>query len=640
MTAPADELVAKGRAVPVISPAPLVPVADFGPVDRLQGWAMTAVITALAALTRFLNLGSPTDAGTPIFDEKHYAPQAWQLLHNHGVEDNPGYGLVVHPPVGKQLIAIGEALFGYNGLGWRFSGAVCGVILVLLVVRIGRRISRSTLVGGIAGLLLICDGVSFVASRTALLDGFLTLFVVAAFGCLMVDRDQVRERMHVALLEGRIGETPWGPRLGVRWWRFGAGVLLGLACATKWSGLYFIVFFGLMTLAFDIAARRQYRVPRPWLGAFRRDLGPSLYALVLIPFGVYLASYAPWFASETAVNRHEVGNSIGPDSVLPIPDAFRSLWHYTYAAYRFHAGLTNAAGNHHPWESKPWTWPMSLRPVLYAIDNQNVPGCGAQSCVKAVMLVGTPAMWFIAVPVLAWAVWRAFVKRDWRYGAILVGYSAGFLPWFADIDRQMYFFYAATMAPFLVLVIAMILGDILHKPNQNSGATNARADRRVLLSRACHYEFRLDVSHPDRHPDLAVDVEHADLAAFLALTPHSRRRLCADFYMRVVTLGFPQPWCRNRGTGRFLSATAVSIRACHKHSSAPRPSEATSPAANSDGTTPQSTLASTSPMAPSRRCSSTRWRHGCGPAAKESSRDERPPPCTARNGSMRRHQSK
>ncbi len=36
---------------------------------------------------------------------------------------------------------------------------------------------------------------------------------------------------------------------------------------------------------------------------------------------------------------------------------------------------------------------MSLRPVLYAIDQQNVPGCGAQSCVKAVMLVGTPAMW-------------------------------------------------------------------------------------------------------------------------------------------------------------------------------------------------------------------------------------------------------
>lgn len=143
--------------VPVVSPGPLVPVADFGPLDRLRGWIVTGLITLLATVTRFLNLGSLTDAGTPIFDEKHYAPQAWQVLNNHGVEDNPGYGLVVHPPVGKQLIAIGEAIFGYNGFGWRFTGALLGVVLVALVVRIVRRISRSTLVGAIAGVLLICE---------------------------------------------------------------------------------------------------------------------------------------------------------------------------------------------------------------------------------------------------------------------------------------------------------------------------------------------------------------------------------------------------------------------------------------------------------------------------------------------------
>src|ERR1700709_2488368 len=183
------------RVVPVVSPGPLVPVADFGPTDHIRGWVVTGVITLLAAVTRFVNLGSPTDAGTPIFDEKHYAPQAWQALHNHGVEDNPGFGLVVHPPVGKQLIAIGEALFGYTGLGWRVTGAVLGTIMVALVVRIVRRISRSTLVGAIAGLLVIADGVSFVVARTALLDGFLEFLVLAAFGALIVDRDQVRERL-------------------------------------------------------------------------------------------------------------------------------------------------------------------------------------------------------------------------------------------------------------------------------------------------------------------------------------------------------------------------------------------------------------------------------------------------------------
>ncbi|MFV0494751.1 dolichyl-phosphate-mannose--protein mannosyltransferase [Mycobacterium sp.] len=477
MTAPAREPsvfggdsveISRAPAVPVLSPAPLLPVDDFVPSDRLRGWIATAAVTALAAFTRFWNLGSPTDAGTPIFDEKHYVPQAWQLLNNHGVEDNPGFGLVVHPPVGKQMIAIGEALFGYNGFGWRFTGALLGVILVALVMRIVRRLARSTAVGAVAGLLLICDGVSFVTARTAMLDGFLTFFVVAAFGALIVDRDQVRQRLRVALTEGRCVETRWGPRLGVRWWRFGAGVLLGLALGTKWSGLYFIVFFGAMSLAFDVAARRQYQVSRPWLGTARRDAIPTAYALAIIPFTVYLASYAGWFASETAIDRHQVGQTIGTESVVGLPDAIRSLWYYTAKAFHFHATLTNAAGNHHPWESKPWAWPMSLRPVLYAIDQNDVPGCGAQSCVKAVMLVGTPAMWWLAVPVLLYTTWRMLVRRDWRYAVVWVGYCAGWLPWFADIDRQMYFFYAATMGPFLVMAIALILGDILHQPGQNS----------------------------------------------------------------------------------------------------------------------------------------------------------------------------
>ena len=143
MTAPALDASDAEREVPVISPAPLTPAADFGPPDRQRGWTLTAVITALAVITRFLNLGSPTDAGTPIFDEKHYAPQAWQMLHNHGVEDNPGYGLGVHPPVGKWLIALGEAAFGMNPFGWRFAACVFGALLVMATIRLARRLSRS-----------------------------------------------------------------------------------------------------------------------------------------------------------------------------------------------------------------------------------------------------------------------------------------------------------------------------------------------------------------------------------------------------------------------------------------------------------------------------------------------------------------
>ncbi|MGY2029670.1 dolichyl-phosphate-mannose--protein mannosyltransferase [Nocardia gipuzkoensis] len=451
------------------SPGPLRPTPDFGPTDRLRGWLVTAFLTAIAAVTRFTMLNYPTDAGTPVFDEKHYAPQAWQMLTGGWVEDNPGYGLVVHPPVGKQFIALGEAMFGYNGWGWRFTAAVAGTVLVLLVIRIVRRLARSTLIGAIAGLLLIADGLTFVSSRIGMLDIFMALFVTAAFGCLIVDRDEIRARFARADSHGRIGVTDWGPRLGVRWWRFGAGVLLGLACGTKWSGVYFIAAFGLMSVYFDLSARRTYGVRRPWLGVALRDVGPALYALVLVPLGVYLASYWAWFASETGVYRYMPGNPSAPTDPIGTggfwshvaPGALRSLWYFNARSLEFHTELTNSAGNHHPWESKPWTWPMGLRPMLYYYADGGVTGCGQTQCVKAVMLIGTPAIWWVAGPVLAWMLWRTVVRRDWRYGTVLVGYGAALLPWFATLDRQMYYFYAVPMAPFLVMGVALALGDLL-----------------------------------------------------------------------------------------------------------------------------------------------------------------------------------
>ena len=77
----------------------------------------------LAVFTRFMGLTGATAGGTPVFDEKHYVPQAWDMVRSQvnpligGIESNPAYGLVVHPPLGKQLIAYGEMFFGYSPLG-------------------------------------------------------------------------------------------------------------------------------------------------------------------------------------------------------------------------------------------------------------------------------------------------------------------------------------------------------------------------------------------------------------------------------------------------------------------------------------------------------------------------------------------
>ena len=135
------------------------------PSDRLNGWILTLIIGAIAFVIRVVNLGYPNKL---VFDETYYAKDAWSLLQ-HGYEagwaegandllvngdasalgTNPSF--IVHPPVGKWLIAGGEALFGMNSFGWRFSAVVFGALLVVATIRLGRRVSRSLLVGAMAG---------------------------------------------------------------------------------------------------------------------------------------------------------------------------------------------------------------------------------------------------------------------------------------------------------------------------------------------------------------------------------------------------------------------------------------------------------------------------------------------------------
>lgn len=192
---------------------------------------------------------------------------------------------------------------------------------------------------------------------------------------------------------------------------------------------------------------------RPWLGTLRRDLLPGLWALLVVPILVYLACWWAWFASETGVERH-----LFDTWHLIFSPALRSLWGYSVHVLDFHEHLVTQPGKQHYWESKPWTWPMGLRPMLYSWDTTTT-GCGETSCVSATMLIGTPAMWWLAFPMLGWGLWRMFGRLDWRYAA----YLAGLLPWFVNLDRQMYFFYMTPVSAFLILGLVLPLGHILGK---------------------------------------------------------------------------------------------------------------------------------------------------------------------------------
>src|SRR5580698_4824690 len=232
------------------------------PTDRLWGWIGPLLVTAFAGFLRFYRLSAPNAI---IFDETYYAKDAWSILQ-HGVEWNwatffPNANAqiiaghtnfvfhcsgtacaeyVVQPPVGKLLIAVGEWIYGLNSLGWRVAPALIGTLAILVMCRVARRITRSTLLGCLAGLLLSFDGLEFVLSRTGILDIFLMFFVLAAFGAILIDRDAARVKL-AGKLAARPGDVRGSrPRLGIRRWRVAAGIFLGLAVATKWNAVFYI----------------------------------------------------------------------------------------------------------------------------------------------------------------------------------------------------------------------------------------------------------------------------------------------------------------------------------------------------------------------------------------------------------------
>jgi dolichyl-phosphate-mannose-protein mannosyltransferase len=468
-----------------------------GPV---RGWAGPLLVTLLGGWLRFTHLSTPRAV---VFDETFYVPQAFGILR-YGAEHAVSfftntlipagnttnifvYGGVfaAHPPFGKIQIAAGEWLFGLNPFGWRVAVAVAGSASILLLARITRRMTGSDLLGCVAGLLLALDGLEFVMSRTAMLDIFVMFWVLAGFGCLVIDRDQTRARL--AALSPGLPSQGAGPRLGDRWWRVAAGACLGLAVACKWNGLYFLVLFLPLCVMWDMSARRDAGFRRYVHGALVTDGLAALPALWLTAAVTYLATWSGWFASTTGWDRdYAATHGVRTPVIAPL-----------YSLYEYHRQmLSYNVSLHAPdsYASQPWTWLLLRQPVrfYYAAPQYAEDGCKVTGgCVQNVLAVGTPAIWWAALAAIpALAVWW-LLRRDWRAGAALYGVAAGWLPWFAFPARTQYFYYAVSFAPFLCLVITLCIGLILgppaaSKPRRIAGGVAAAA---YLLVVAANFAY-------------------------------------------------------------------------------------------------------------------------------------------------------
>ena len=464
------------------------------------GWAGPALIMIFGGFLRFYRLSKPDAV---VFDETYYVPDSNSILR-HGVELNhvsnvnsllvrgdPNFyklsnghlvgEIVAHPPLGKLMMAVGQWTFGLTPFGWRFTVALIGTVSILMTARIARRMTRSTMLGCIAGLLVALDGLELVLSRTAILDIFVMFWVLAAFGLLLIDRDQTIARLQEAAAGAGAADHD-GPKLGIRWLRVAAGLCLGAACASKWNGLYFLIALAGLAIAWDLGARRAAGYPNWLSGGLRSDVKWLPAWCLAIPAAIYTASWSGWFATSDGYDRNWAalhGNH------TPIWSTIDSWYQYNHWMLQFGLGLD--AGQ--SYKSNPLGWLVLQRPISFYWCSGGTKGCPMpKGQVAEVLAIGTPLIWWGGALALLFCIgwWLTGLigdlafgrlpRRDWRAGAALLGVAAGWLPWiwfYLHDNRTEFFYYAVAFEPFMVIAITLCLGLII-------GPTRAAPGRRAL----------------------------------------------------------------------------------------------------------------------------------------------------------------
>ena len=437
-----------------------------------NGWIATVVTTLIAAFTRLWNLGSPHEI---MFDETYYVKDAYSIWHL-GYEGtwaqnanasfvrgnfstlSPEASFVVHPPLGKWLIAMGmEAVGPASSWGWRLAVALAGIATVFLLCRLVWRLFPSPLLVGLAGLFLAIDGVGITESRIGLLDGFIGFFALAAVYCIVRDRQSQRERI-ARLLEGTAAGA-LAPKAGWRPWMISAGVLLGCACSVKWSGLYLLATIGIMTVIWDGTALRAVKakvwkletlVSRGW-GNFMR--------LVPVAGVTYLLSWFGWFMNPSAYKHGWAAAERAAGRGSWLPDSIADFIEYHRAIYEFHVGLSTP----HSYMAKPSGWLLQMRPTSFYWQSNDTLGadayqCDTRNCVRAITSIGNIPIWWAAFVAVFVVVAYVALKRDWRGWVVLAGYIGLYLPWFMYWDRTIFTFYTVAFVPFVVLALTVALG--------------------------------------------------------------------------------------------------------------------------------------------------------------------------------------
>jgi dolichyl-phosphate-mannose-protein mannosyltransferase len=389
------------------------------------------IVTALACSMRGLRLTSPPFIYS---DELFYAREACNYVYRSPATCGiPLDAVSAHPPMGKWLISLGIRAFGWEPFGWRIASLVAGTLTVALLYLLARRVLGSTTAAAFASGLLAIDFLHVVQSRIAMLDVFLTMFVVSAFTFVVIDRDAMATQRRGA------GEGAWSVARS-RPWLVLAGAAAGGAVATKWVG--FLALLGSATVALLwMAGPPGTSFARRLVHALRRNWLALVVSFGVVPALIYAATYGPRVDG----------------SVIAAPWA-RGSWVRGFAReqrdmLQFHRSSAEIRylGSTNPFASPAWSWPLVRRPMIYYSEPRTTAGR------ETVMAMGSPFVWWTALACLA-TLAAGLVRRRTSDAAIVAvaGFTAMYGPLLlvSAARSATFLYYMLPAVPFMCLGVA------------------------------------------------------------------------------------------------------------------------------------------------------------------------------------------
>ncbi|BBC72385.1 conserved hypothetical protein [Altererythrobacter sp. B11] len=366
------------------------------------GW--TAIITLVFVVLVSIRLTIPTRF---FFDEVHYLPAARAVMALSKAMN------VEHPPLGKQMIALGMEIFGDRALGWRITPAIFGTLAIFAAMRALWFASLSRFATLAGGVLILTAFPLLVLSRIAMLDIFMLGFSMLA---MWMWAGALREH-----------ET-------ARWRLAICGVALGCAMASKWNAVPMALLPGLSFLVFRVrAAGWGFLATRRGAPIGGMTLPEAALWLGLVPLVTYAACYWPFVFYEKG--------SITPDL------------HGLLELHRKMLSMQEQYLKKHTYMSVWYQWVFNIRPIWFLYENLN----GAQ---RGVLMIGNPLTMIIGLPAILWCGYAGLLRKRWDALGVFAGYAASLGLWIIAPKNVQFYYHYALASLFLMGGLALALDEL------------------------------------------------------------------------------------------------------------------------------------------------------------------------------------